>query len=175
MVNLEILKWKNKTFSLIIKHSSFLNNITLMPSKIYTMSRFQKINSDNFKLPVIVSGRLITSGKYNEDKYGGEVDYPSKELMDSVHLWEGVKIYKSHGSWMGMIKGDFVPIDDIVGKILKTTWNERDNGIDYVAAIYDRDIAYKIASELINQVSVGFTSDVVWISGIPTKTKIVPR
>jgi len=171
MDKLPILKWKNDFQKLKFRNDN-LNSYATFESQIYTMAKFQK--GDDFKLPVIVTGRLITAGIYDEEPYG-RLELTAEELKKTVGFWQDIKIYKSHGSWLGIAKGEHVPVDDVVGRIIKTMWNEESQGIDYVAEIMDRGVAYKIASNLINSVSVGFSRSIIWDGGLAFMKSLIPR
>lgn len=173
MSNFDILKWKHNFQKLKLRHISLIS-VSQFNSKISTLSKFSDIKSDNFKLPITVHGRLITANTYKEKMYGDIVLTP-EELKKTIEQWKGIKIYKSHNSWLGTAKGEHVPIDGVVGRIINTEWNEGDKAIDYIAEIYDRDIAYKIAKELIENVSVGFTKGVFWKEGLAFMKDVIPR
>ena len=150
-----------------------LNNIKTGTIKPITL--FACMDSDDFKLPVTVSGRLITSGVYYEPKYG-QIEVPREELRKAHKMWVGKDIFKYHDAyWNVNTPPTNMPIDAIVGKITKTIWNDYDGAIDYVADIYDRDIAYKIYSRLIKNVSAGFSNDVVKIGKRLMKVDIEPK
>ena len=171
MKDLKLYKWKNNYWKLLDKHNSLINN-TNVKSRLNQVSQFSS-KSDNFKLPVIVNGRLITSGIYKKTIHGDTVLTPD-ELKKTMSQWIGKEIYKGHDVWKKVIQGEDVPIDSIIGRITDVRWDEAENGIDYTAAIYDRGIAYKIASDLIKYVSVGFLNDIVWKEDIPHITEVVP-
>jgi len=174
MAKLDILRLRNDFQKTKLRHNKLSDNgSTYINSNIKGMSLFQDIKSDNFKLPIIVSGRLVSSGVYHE-KFG-DLHVSSDELKKTVDSWKGISIFKSHGSWIGVAKGENIPIDDIVGKIIGTSWNEEDQGIDYVAEIMDRNVAYKIAKELIQTVSVGFGRSVVWDNGLAFAKGLEPK
>ncbi len=147
-----------------------LNKGTVKP-----VTKFTKFESDNFKLPVEVSGRLITAGTYFEPKYG-MIETPADELKKVHSLWVGKDIFKYHDAFWQLVNDpSSVPANDVVGRIIRTTWNEADQAIDYVAQIFDRDVAYKIYSRLIKHVSVGFGNDVDLESEPPRKFGIEPQ
>lgn len=173
MANVDLYKWKNNLFKLRARHNLLISSYSSHNTHFKTVTSFAK--SDDFKLPVVISGRLVTAGNYYESRYATELVMTPDELKKSLSLWNGIKIYKSHGSWMGAMKGEFIPIDDVIGKIIGVSWNETDKGIDFIAEIDDRDIAYKMARELIDSVSVGFSKDVIWKDKMAYYANIVPH
>ena len=174
MSNLRILKLKNDFLRIKASHNSMIQ-FSRVNSHIYSFSKFSDFDSVGITLPLMVSGRLITAGVYNEPKYG-EIETPADELKRTYKKWEGIKIYKSHAAWLGIASGKLdVSVDSVVGKILNTSWNEDEKAVDYVAAIYDLDIAMKIANDLIDSVSAGFTFNALWEGKVPSKKDIEPR
>jgi len=157
--NLDILKWKNRFYKIKKKHSNM--GLSYHNSKIKTTSRFQDVKSDNFKLPVIVSGRVLTAGEYR-DPNSDSFEITPESLKNSLESWKGLNIYKGHQFWLSQVKRNFESIDGVIGRILNVSWNEKECGIDYIGAIYDRDIAYKISNDLIKYVSAGFMKELVW-------------
>ena len=142
---------------------------------IKPISTFSDFNSDNFKLPLKVMGKMIHAGMYFEPKYG-KIGLPAEELKKVYKEWEGKKIYKYHDAfWKMLNKPEETSVDSIAGKIVQTMWNEEEQGIDYFAEIYDRAIAYKIYTRVISGVSVGFGNDVDFSGEIPMKVDIQPQ
>lgn len=172
MTSFEILKLKHNFYKLRETHKDLIA-FSDIETKFNSMSQFKDIESDNFKLPVIITGRLVTADKYTEN--GALVDLPADELKKTLSDWVGIKIYKTHSAWRMAAMGQDVPIDQVIGKITSTIWNDKDKGIDFTAEISDRDIAFKIAQDLIDSVSVGFTKDLVWANSMPMMTNIIPR
>jgi len=147
-------------------------DITPNPTQL---SQFSKEMSDDFTLPLKVSGRLITAGTYPDAKYGTCVITPS-ELKKSTDNWSGINFYKSHGDFRKILMNDpNVPIDSIIGEITNTKWIPSEKAIDYEGLIYNRQIAYNILMELTNKISVGFENYIKLIDGQYFKTDILPR
>ena len=131
--------------------------------------------SDNFELPVVIKGRLVSSGIYKDSKFGSTF-IPWDELKRIHHSWVGKKIFKFHDAYWGRkLDPNTIPIDSVVGTITQTSLNEQEKGVDFIANIFDRDVAYKIYSGLINSISGGFTNDVVFVSGMAHKINISPE
>ncbi len=149
---------------------SNLNKGTVKP-----ITTFAEFKSDDFKLPVKVSGRLVTPGVYFEPAYG-QIETSAEELKKVFHLWEGKDIFNYHdGFWQMVDSPSTVPSNVVVGRILKTLWNSGANAVDYFADIYDRDVAYKIYTRSIKHISVGFENDVNMDGTIPRKIDLEPR
>ena len=151
-----------------------LNNFYITRSGL-EISRFSEVNAvlkpmsqfksyDDIKLPFVISGRLVTSKKYKDRKYG-TVTLASQALKPSLNDWVGIKIYKSHEVYEKVMKGEDVSVDEVAGKIISTSWNDKDQGIDFVAEIYDKSIAYKMDAGVIEFVSVGFARNIVVVNG----------
>lgn len=117
-------------------------------------------NYDDIKLPFVISGRLVSVGMYKDLRYG-LIGFAPETLQESVPAWVGIEIYSSHDVYAKIIKGEDVSVNEILGKIIKTSWNEKDPGVDFVAEIYDKQVAYKIDNGLIKYISVGFARDIV--------------
>jgi len=128
-------------------------------------------DSDNFELPVIVEGTLITPGEYDDGIL------PEDELKKVYKEWEGKEVWKYHSAYWDLYEEDKdTPIDAIVGRIIKTWWDKSSNAVKYIAEILDRDIAYKIYKGLIKSVSVGFLYDPkIDEEGRKIKTEIEPK
>ena len=142
---------------------------------IKPVSKFTDFKSDDFKLPVQVSGRLITAGVYFEPKYG-RIETPAEELKKVSALWVGKDIFTHHDAFWQIDNPTSTPADTVVGRILKTIWNEEEGAVDYIAEIYDRDVAYKIYTRSIKHVSVGFSNEVNMDDyEFPTKFDLEPR
>lgn len=125
---------------------------------IKPLSQFTDYNE--IKLPFVISGRLVSVGKYRDSNYG-YVTLPEDELKQSLESWAGISIYSSHAVYEKVMRGEDVSINEILGKITKVSWNSSDPGIDFFAEIYDKNIAYKISNGLIKYVSVGFARTIV--------------
>lgn len=123
-----------------------------------TISQF--MSSSELKLPLKISGRLITAGEYEEKPYG-KVRLLPEELKPIVDRVKDVELYSSHEVYDKIMKGGDVSINEVLGKIVNATWNEEDQGVDFVAEIYDWDVAFKIANNLIKFVSLGFARHVI--------------
>lgn len=149
----------------------FQADITADPTQL---SQFGADMSDDFKLPLKVSGRLITAGTYPDKSHGSTIITPA-ELKKSLNDWK-VNFYKNHGIYRRILMNDpDVPIDAVIGKITNITWNSVDNAIDYEGLIYNRQIAYNILMKLTNKISVGFENYVKLVDGQYFKTDIMPR
>lgn len=152
---------QSERFALLNAHYA---NVSGLPHKV---ARFSTVGAtvkalshfnekDSMPLPLKVTGRLITAGKYKDTSVGGHILLSPEELRKSLDKWQGVKLYKHHGVFQAIMEGDDVSIDNVVGKITNVIWNARENAIDYFAEVYDEDVAYKIMKGVINFVSVGF-------------------
>jgi hypothetical protein len=119
---------------------------------------------DSLKMPFVISGRLISVGTYRDASYG-KVSFAVESLKESTEDWVSISIFTSHAVYEKVIKGEDVSVNEVVGKIIKTSWNEKDQGIDFVAEIYDKQIAFKMANGLIRFISVGFARDIVMKDG----------
>lgn len=127
-------------------------------SPLQMLSQFTDFN--NLKLPFLISGRLVTSGVYKENGYG-QVALPPETLKSSMEKWVGISIYSSHSIFEKVMKGEDVSINEVLGKITRVEWNEEEQGIDFYAEIYDKQIAYKMAYGVVKFISVGFGRDIV--------------
>lgn len=154
-----------------VSQSHFSANIIADPVQI---SSFSAGNSDDFDLPLRVSGRLITAGEYPDKMYRSAIISP-EELKKTLNLWVGIKMFKNHDTWLKIYYGKHADIDDVVGKIINTRWIAKHNAIDYDAEIYDRGIAYKILMNVIENVSVGFRNDITVVDGKYYKINIIPN
>lgn len=142
---------------------------------VLPVSTFAEFRSDDFKLPVRVGGRLITAGTFFEPKFGQTV-LPFDELLKAHKEWEGKDIFKYHDAfWQFIVDPSATPADTVIGRIIQTMVNHEDKAIDYLAEIYDRDIAYKIHTRSIRQISVGFLNDTVEKDGTMFKVDLVPK
>jgi hypothetical protein len=169
MSNYEILK----AMHLIHKMKSS-GKRTSLKSNIKTISQFSE--SDNFDLPLTVSGRLITCGEY-KDAGLGTIRVTKDELLKTFDLWKEVEIYKDHSCFERLAKGLDVSADSVIGSIKNVEWVEDDGGaINWFGEIVDRDIAYKIIKGLIKHVSIGFTADdILNEEGVYDKKNIEPQ
>lgn len=131
-------------------------------SNVKVISQFT--DYDSLKLPFIISGRLISTGTYRDATYGS-VSLNDDVLKESLEQWVGISIFTSHAVFEKTMRGEDISINEIVGKITKVTWNEKDTGIDFYAEISDKQIAYKMANGLIKYISVGFARDIVTKDG----------
>lgn len=120
---------------------------------------------DELELPFKIQGRLVSVGEYSEGGFDRKVSLTADALKPTTVDWEGVLIYTSHDAYRKVLNGEPVSTDEVIGKIIKTTWNDEDPGIDFVAEIHDRRIAYKMAHGLISFISVGFARRVVSSKG----------
>jgi len=139
------------------------NGIKLSPyscvyANVNAISQF--INYSDVELPFLINGRLITAGEYKEKGYG-PVFLPKETLQSAMNDWVDIFIYKSHATFEKIMRGEDVSVDDVVGKITKVEWNEKDSGIDFYAEVFDKQIAYKMANGLIKFISVGFGREIV--------------
>lgn len=125
-------------------------------------------------LPLLIKGRLITSGKYS-DAALGEFFLPEEELKSTMHDWIKTSGYKHHGIYESIMKGKDVSIDGIASKITKLTWNEEEKGIDFFAEVYDADVAFKILHGLVKYVSAGFARNIKKIDGLNHLVGIEPK
>lgn len=139
------------------------------------LSQFSEDQSDDFTLPLKVSGTLITAATYPDQKYGQCIISPS-ELKKSTEKWVGIEFYKSHGIYRKILLNDpDVPIDAVFGKITKAKWVSSKNQIEYEGLVYNRQIAYNILMGLTNKISVGFENYIKLVDGNYYKTDIMPR
>lgn len=127
-------------------------------AQVQAISQFTDFN--DLKMPFLISGRLVTAGTYKEKGYGAVILLPNV-LQESLQEWVGVSIYSSHDVYEKIMVGENVSINEVLGKITRTNWKEKDNGVDFFAEIYDKQVAYKIAYGVIKYISVGFGRDIV--------------
>lgn len=147
----------NKAFRLkYLKKVSSLKMGNATPS-IKAVAQFSDLK--NMELPLMCSGRLITSGEYFDGSVGEEVILSPEELKRSVMGWR-VPIMKSHAAAASMIDGSDVGIDHIAGQVGVPVWNDAEEAIDWEGIIADEDIARKIALGLIKFGSVTFSRDI---------------
>jgi hypothetical protein len=132
------------------------NNYCYLSGSFKTITTFS--DSDNFKLPILIEGRLITSGFY-KDAIIGDFNIRDEDIKKSMNSWVGIKLYKDHSAYKKIRIGEPVPIDMVVGKIVSVSSDKKEPALNFVAEIYDRDVAYKMLKGLITFVSVGFLSD----------------
>ncbi len=153
-----------------------VQNISFFNAGMRPDAQLSQFSSDveDIKLPLKVKGRLITHGSYPDKKYGS-IQLTKDELKKSVNQWKNVKIYKSHRVWRDIYAGKNPSIDEVVGKITKTSWNKTDGGIDYEALIYDESVARKILGGLIDSISVGFMSNPIRDGEMVYKSGIEPK
>lgn len=147
-----------------IAHTSGLSvsPMTSVSGTAQVISQFTDIN--DIKLPLLIRGRLLTSGFYRE--VGFKQVYLSPEVLKStVNSWVGISLYTNHDIYEKIRKNEPVSVNEVVGKIVNTSWNQSDKGIDFEAEIYDLQIAYKMVKGVINSVSTGFGRDIVNNSG----------
>lgn len=135
-----------------------ISSFTCVNANISAISQFSSY--DKLKLPFLITGRLLTVGEYKETGHGF-VKMKEDVLKESLSDWVGVNIFSSHDVFARMHDGIHVSINEVLGKIVKTVWNEKDGGIDFFAEIYDRDVAFKIANDLIKFISPGFGRNIV--------------
>lgn len=112
------------------------------------------------KESLLIKGRLITAGSYKDKRVTGQVIMRSDILKKTLHQWAGLPIYTSHKVLRSILTGDQDSVRDIVGKITNVSWNEKDQGIEFVAEIVDEDIASKMVASLIQFISADFFSDI---------------
>ena len=99
-----------------------------------------------------------------------------EELKKAYNQWVGKDIFKYHDAfWQMDTKPTSTPADTVVGRITQCILNEADKAIDWIGEIYDRDIAYKIYTRLIKQISVGFMNDVTMMDGLAHKVNLQPQ
>lgn len=122
------------------------------------ISRFKSM--DEIELPYVISGRLVSTGTFKDGRYG-EINLIREALKPTTDKWVGIKLYSSHAVYDRIMKGKDVSINEVLGKITRTEWNDKDEGIDFYAEIYDKQIAYKMAHGLIEFISVGFGRNIV--------------
>lgn len=135
-----------------------ISNHSSIAASLKPMATFKSI--EEIKLPFLISGRLVSADSYKDAKFG-LVDLDEEELQSVLGQWIGINIYTSHAVYEKVMRGEDVSINEVVGKIINTSWNEVTNGIDFVAEIYDLQIAYKMFQGLIKYISVGFARDVI--------------
>jgi len=137
----------------------FLMNkgMSRLPSTMKMVTNYS--NTDEIKVPYLVSGVLVKAGTIHDNKLGNY--HVTADALNKAHQsWVGKKIYKCHDAyWKFKQHPNTVSIDNVVGKIISTTFNSVDETIEYVAEIYDSNIATKIWGRLIEFVSAGFLSD----------------
>jgi len=148
---------------------SIINSVN-SPSPLEKFS----IYGDSFSLPILIKGRLITSGNYTDSNLGEFVIEP-EQLRKTLNKWIGVKLFKHHGIFEGMMTGKDVPIDGVAGVITKTEWDSSNGAIDFFAEIYDADVAFKITKNLIDSISAGFSRDVEKENGVWVMKNIEPK
>jgi len=159
---------KSELFSLLndLIYKQTLNNLKLsqFQAEVKVLSTFSQ--GADFKLPLMIQGRLISSGTYN-DLANGNITILPEDLKPTLANWKGVKIFKSHGAYQAINSGKDVSVDNVVGLISNALWDSNDEGVNFTAEIYDQDVAFKIMNGLIKFISVGFHRDIV-----PTKTGV---
>jgi hypothetical protein len=153
-----------------INHYRNLNNFYKVRSGL-SVSRFSSIDAtikpitqfsayEDLKMPFQITGRLVTASTYKDKNYG-RVTLDGVDLKESLNAWVGIPIYTSHAVFDKVMRGEDVSINEIVGKITKVMWNSADNGIDFYADVFDKQVAFKMANGLIKYISVGFAREVV--------------
>lgn len=147
--------YKNRSGLQISPYSSV--TATLRP-----ISQFKSY--EEIKLPFVISGRLVSANTYKDKSYGN-VTLGADALKSSMDSWVGISIYTSHAVYEKVMRGQDVSVNEVVGKITKVEWNEKDQGVDFYAEVYDKQIAYKMAHGVIQFISVGFARDVVVSKG----------
>lgn len=148
-----------------------IDRTSFFDASIQALSQFK--SDTDIKLPFLIRGRLITAKEYPDKKYG-RIKIAPEVLKTTISKFKDINLYTSHAVFDKIIKGEDVSVDEVVGKIVNTSWNEEENGVDFTAEIYDRKIAYKMDAGLINKVSLGFARDIVVIKGEYYFTNIVP-
>jgi hypothetical protein len=110
-------------------------------------------------LPFKVKGTLITPGTYKDPRFG-KFSIKSEELKKISDKWNGINIFKHHGAFDAIVRNQIYDanssIDNVVGVITRSWWDEEKQAILYEAEIDDSSIAHKIARGLIKHVSVSF-------------------
>ena len=96
-----------------------------------------------------ISGVAISEGVWNN------VFYPAEELEKAYQTLEGKPLRIDHSS----------SLRDIVGKVIRSTWNPQNKWIEFEAIVNDQDIAQKLLDKLIDSVSVGVLIDDVEENG----------
>lgn len=133
-------------------------HITSIKATVRPLSQFAKISNE--QEPLLIKGRLLTSGEYPE--YGiGNMQITPESLKQTLNKWVGIPIYTTHEVYKNILKGQNPSVRDVIGKIIRTEWNEEDEGIDYYAEVYDMDIANKMMAGLIQFISAGFAKEIV--------------
>lgn len=150
--------FRNKNDSLKLISGVNTSPYSCINARVQAISQFTNI--DDLKLPFLISGRLLTAGTYREKGYGPVILLPNV-LQESLQGWIGISIYSSHEVYKKIMLGENVSINEVLGKTTRTEWNAKDNGIDFFAEIYDKQIAYKISYGIIKYISVGFGRDIV--------------
>lgn len=136
--------------------------VTSVYGTTQVISQFSDINE--LQLPLLIRGRLLSSGYYRE--VGFKQVYLSPEVLEpTTDSWVGISLYTNHDIYEKIRKNEPVSVNEVVGKIVSTAWNNSDGGIDFEAEIYDLQIAYKMVKGLINSVSTGFGRDIVQNNG----------
>ena len=131
-------------------------------------------SSDKVELPFRVSGRLVSPGDYDTEKMG-VVTLPAEELKRTLNEWVGIEIYSSHEVYKKVLAGENISINEKLGKIIRTMWNEKDQAIDFVAEFYDLSTAWKIMGGLIKFISVGFGRGYSFLDGKKSFVNVIPR
>jgi len=144
---------------------------TYVNAELISMSQFK--SDTDIVLPYIIQGRLISAKSY-PDKNFGRITIAPETLKESLNKWVGIEIFTSHEVYRKILKGEDVSVNETVGKIIATRWNEKDNAIDFTAEIYDRTIAYKMDMGIIKFISAGFGRIPVVIKGEYYLTDIKP-
>ncbi len=90
-----------------------------------------------------IAGIAISEGAWNN------IFYPAKELERAYKTLEGKPLRIDHSS----------SSRDIVGKVIKSTYNRKQKWIEFEAIVTDKDIAQKLLDGLIDSVSVGVLID----------------
>ncbi len=163
-------RYKNE----LLKENSGLDisQFSCVQAKIQPMSTFSDLS--DLQMPLRISGRLISSGKFN-DKALGEITVAPEDLKLTTIKWEGIEIFSSHEVFNKLNRGQQVSINEKLGRIIKTVWNEAEKAIDFVAEIFDFNVAFKILNGLIQFISVGFGRDIVRKDGNTFMKNILPK
>lgn len=157
------------------KQVSLFTQYNVSSGTIKPITVLTAFKSDNFKLPVITSGRLLSSGVFYEEPYG-RIEIQPNELKKAYLGWKDKKIFKFHDAYWNKISSPIsTSADTAVGRIVETVWDDLEKGVDYIAEIYDRDIAYKIYTRMIEQISAGFMNDVSEKDGYYYKINLIPH
>lgn len=138
---------------------SKLTSFSQVQATVKPLSSFARISGQ--KKPLMIHGRLVTANTYPEKGYTAPVILRPEVLKKTLSQWVNLPIYTSHDVLPKVLKGEPISVREVVGRIVKTEWNEKDKAIDYYAEISDDDIAGKMEASLIKHISVDFFRDVI--------------